>query len=223
MTADTFASPTPRPAPAARDAVGTVGTQTTPRPDQTTVVEVDKPARNAEHPTSKPVDLITAGLRNRYAHEALVHEPFGGEHRIREASELLGRAEQGEGAGDVATLGDLLAVAASHAPAVVRDRVWRTADAFEQAARAPGARSLQGRARAGRRASVCALEHAPRAARGGGAAVVLIPLTALVEAVEAAADWVAGADRAGRSASGGQRNPPGNRVDTESGRVGDLR
>ncbi|MFG2978221.1 hypothetical protein ACGFYY_35175 [Streptomyces sp. NPDC048331] len=79
-------------------------------------------------------------------------------------SELLGRAEQGKGAGDVAALGDLLAVAASHAPAVARDRVQRAADAFEQAARDSGARALQGRARAGRRASACALEHAPRAA-----------------------------------------------------------
>ncbi|MGW7104159.1 hypothetical protein [Streptomyces sp. NPDC054838] len=64
-----------------------------------------------------------------------------------------------------------------------------SADAFEQAARAPGARSLEGRARAGWRASIRALEHAPRAARGGGAAVVLTLLIALVEAVEAAVSW----------------------------------
>ncbi|MGW0395966.1 hypothetical protein ACWDYJ_34930, partial [Streptomyces sp. NPDC003042] len=56
-------------------------------------------------------------------------------------------------------------------------------------ARAPGARSLEGRARAGWRASTRALERAPRAARGGGAAVVLTLLLALVEAVEAAASW----------------------------------
>ncbi|MFB7900633.1 hypothetical protein ACFC1B_30505, partial [Streptomyces xiamenensis] len=60
---------------------------------------------------------------------------------------------------------------------------------FEQAARAPGARSLEGRARAGWRSAARALEHAPRAARGGGAAVVLTLLIALVEAVEAAAAW----------------------------------
>ncbi|MET9840377.1 hypothetical protein ABZZ01_21680 [Streptomyces virginiae] len=82
-------------------------------------------------------------------------------------SELPGRAGQGKGAGDVAALDDLLAVAASHAPAVVRDRVQRAADAFEQAARAPAARSLQGRARAGWRTSACALEHAPLRARPG--------------------------------------------------------
>ncbi|MFJ2595086.1 hypothetical protein [Streptomyces erythrochromogenes] len=71
---------------------------------------------------------------------------------------------------------------------LVKASKW-SADAFEQAARAPGARSLEGRARAGWRASARALEHAPRAARGGGAAVVLTLLIALVEAAEAAADW----------------------------------
>lgn len=111
------------------------------------------------------------------------------EARIREASALLGRAGQADGAGDVAALGDLLAVAAAHSPALVRDRVRAAADAFEQAARAPGARLLEGRARAGWRSAARALEHAPRAGRGGGAAVVLTLLIALVEAVEAAADW----------------------------------
>ncbi|MGW6981824.1 hypothetical protein ACWGE1_20660 [Streptomyces sp. NPDC054932] len=110
-------------------------------------------------------------------------------HRIREASALLGHAGQASCAGDVAALGDLLAVAAAHSPALVRDRVRAAADAFEQAARAPGARALEGRARAGWRSSARALEHAPRVARGGGAAVVLTLLIALVEAVEAAAAW----------------------------------
>ncbi|MER6444101.1 hypothetical protein [Streptomyces venezuelae] len=76
----------------------------------------------------------------------------------------------------------------SHAPALVRDRVRAAADAFEQAARAPGARALEGR-RAGWRSAARALEHAPRAGRGEGAAVVLTLLIALVEAVEAAAAW----------------------------------
>ncbi|WP_158866812.1 hypothetical protein [Streptomyces xanthophaeus] len=71
-----------------------------------------------------------------------------------------------EGAGDVAALGDLLAVAAAHAPALVRDRVQAAADAFEQAARVPGARSLEGRARAGWRASTRVLERPPRRTRG---------------------------------------------------------
>lgn len=54
------------------------------------------------------------------------------EHRIREASELLGRAGQAEGAGDVAALGDLLAVAAEHSPALVRVCVRAVVDAFER-------------------------------------------------------------------------------------------
>ncbi|MGW1641569.1 mobilization protein [Streptomyces lavendulae] len=134
-------------------------------------------------------DLSLPRVRERY--EPLVTDADWAlaEHRIREASMLLGRAGQDEGAGDVAALGDLLAVAAAHAPALVRTRVQAAADAFEQAARAPGARSLEGRARAGWRASTRALERAPRAARGGGAAVVLTLLLALVEAVEAAASW----------------------------------
>ncbi|MER6320174.1 mobilization protein [Streptomyces sp. NPDC001581] len=134
-------------------------------------------------------DLSLPRVRERFTPLVTPADWALAEHRIREASVLLGRAGQDEGAGDVAALGDLLAVAAAHSPALVRERVQAAADAFEQAARAPGARSLEGRARAGWRASMRALERAPRAARGGGAAVVLTLLIALVEAVEAAADW----------------------------------
>lgn len=134
-------------------------------------------------------DLSLPRVRERFTPLVTPADWALAEQRIREASELLGRAGQDEGAGDVAALGDLLVVAAAHAPALVRDRVQAAADAFEQA---PGARSLEGRARAGWRASRRALERAPRAARGGGAAVVLtllLLLLALVEAVEAAASW----------------------------------
>ncbi|MFF4331192.1 mobilization protein [Streptomyces sp. NPDC001591] len=134
-------------------------------------------------------DLSLPRVRERFTPLVTPADWALAEHRIREASDLLGRAGQEEGAGDVAALGDLLAVAAAHAPALVRTRVQAAADAFEQAARAPGARSLEGRARAGWRASARALERAPRAARGGGAGVVLTLLIALVEAVEAAASW----------------------------------
>ncbi|WP_299540678.1 mobilization protein [uncultured Streptomyces sp.] len=118
-----------------------------------------------------PVDWTTAGAR------------------IREAATLLTTAGRLEGAGDVAALGDLLAVAAAHAPGLVRDRLTAAAAAFEQAARAPGARSLEGRARAGWRASARALQQAPRTARAGGAPVVLQLLLAFVEAVEASRRW----------------------------------
>ncbi|MFE5517284.1 hypothetical protein ACFQ9Q_06040 [Streptomyces virginiae] len=133
-------------------------------------------------------DLSLPRVRERFTPHVAPADWALAEHRIRAASALLGRAGQASGAGDVAALGDLLAVAADHSPALVRDRVRAAADAFEQAARAPGARSPEGRARAGWRASTRALEHAPRAGRGG-VAVVLTLLIALVEAVEAAADW----------------------------------
>ncbi|MFF3675853.1 hypothetical protein ACFYYS_17990 [Streptomyces sp. NPDC002120] len=77
-------------------------------------------------------DLSLPRVRERF--EPVV-TPAGwalAEHRIREASALLGRAGQAEGAGDVAALGDLLAVAAVHSPALVRTRVQAAADAFEQ-------------------------------------------------------------------------------------------
>ncbi|MFJ2752666.1 DNA methyltransferase [Streptomyces sp. NPDC087297] len=59
---------------------------------QTTVFEVDKPARNADHPTSKPVDLITAGLRNSCAPDAVVYEPFGGSGSTLIAAHTTGRS-----------------------------------------------------------------------------------------------------------------------------------
>ncbi|MER0443044.1 DNA methyltransferase [Streptomyces sp. Edi4] len=59
---------------------------------QTTVFSVDKPARNAEHPTSKPVELITAGLRNSCAPDAVVYEPFGGSGSTLIAAHTTGRA-----------------------------------------------------------------------------------------------------------------------------------
>lgn len=130
--------------------------------------------RERFHPTIGPADL------------ALAHT------RIREAATLLARAGRAEGAGDVAALGDLLVVAAAMSPTVVRDQIRQiraAAAAFEQASRAPGTRTLHGTARAHFKASARALEHAPRAARGGGAPALLTLLAALVEAVEAATAW----------------------------------
>lgn len=44
----------------------------------TTVFEIDKPPRNAEHPTMKPVKLILAMLANSARPGHLVLDPFGG-------------------------------------------------------------------------------------------------------------------------------------------------
>ncbi|MFJ9891608.1 mobilization protein [Streptomyces sp. NPDC091287] len=127
--------------------------------------------RERFHPTITPADITRA------------------HHRIREAAALLARAGRTQGAGDVAALGDLLAVAAALSPATVRDKVRAAATRFEQASRAPGARTLDGTARTSFQAATRALEHAPRTARGGGAPAVLNLLLALIEAVEAATAW----------------------------------
>lgn len=45
---------------------------------QSTVFEVPKPSRNAQHPTMKPVELILAMLENSLRTGGLVIDPFGG-------------------------------------------------------------------------------------------------------------------------------------------------
>ena len=42
------------------------------------VIRFDKPARNAEHPTMKPVELVQSMLDNSAAEGAVVLDPFGG-------------------------------------------------------------------------------------------------------------------------------------------------
>ncbi|MFJ7087652.1 mobilization protein [Streptomyces griseus] len=134
-------------------------------------------------------DLSLPRIRERF-HPAIAPADLALAHtRIREAAHLLTQAGRAEGAGDVAALGDLLAVAAATSPTPVRDQIRAAAAAFEQASRAPDTRTLHGAARAHFKASAQALEHAPRTARGGGAPAVLTLLIALVEAVEAATAW----------------------------------
>lgn len=45
---------------------------------QTTVLEFDKPNRNGEHPTMKPVDLIEYCINNSCENDGIVLDPFGG-------------------------------------------------------------------------------------------------------------------------------------------------
>lgn len=59
---------------------------------QTTVFEVDKPARNGEHPTMKPVELIVRMLNNSCPPGGLVYEPFGGSGSTLVAAHTTGRA-----------------------------------------------------------------------------------------------------------------------------------
>ncbi|MFF1265990.1 mobilization protein [Streptomyces anulatus] len=154
------------------------------------------PGDRADH-GSRPVwfsgrtlayDLSLPRIRERYEPALTPADITRAHHRIREAAVLLARAGRTEGAGDVAALGDLLTVAAATSPAVVRDKVRAAAAVFEQASRAPGARTLDGTARTRFKAATRALEHAPRTARGGAPAVLNL-LLALVEAIEAATAW----------------------------------
>jgi site-specific DNA-methyltransferase (adenine-specific) len=52
--------------------------QTPPDRKQDTVWEVDRPKRNAEHPTMKPIELITRALKNSSNQREIVLDLFGG-------------------------------------------------------------------------------------------------------------------------------------------------
>ena len=58
---------------------------------QTTVFEVPRPKRSAEHPTMKPVELITLMLMNSTRSNEVVYEPFSGSGSTLMACEVLGR------------------------------------------------------------------------------------------------------------------------------------
>ncbi len=59
---------------------------------QTTVLEFDKPARNGEHPTMKPVALFQALVANSCPKGGAVLDPFGGSGTTLVAAEQAGRA-----------------------------------------------------------------------------------------------------------------------------------
>lgn len=58
---------------------------------QTSVFEVPKPGRSKDHPTMKPVELITRCLSNSCPPGGLVYEPFGGSGSTLIAAHTLGR------------------------------------------------------------------------------------------------------------------------------------
>lgn len=58
---------------------------------QTSVFEIPKPPRSSEHPTMKPVELITRCLENSCPHGGLVYEPFGGSGSTLVAAHMTGR------------------------------------------------------------------------------------------------------------------------------------
>lgn len=57
---------------------------------QSTVLEFDKPNRNADHPTMKPLDLIQAMLKNSMPKGGIVFDPFGGSGSTLLAAHLQG-------------------------------------------------------------------------------------------------------------------------------------
>jgi DNA modification methylase len=59
---------------------------------QTTVLEFDKPARNADHPTMKPVELFAYLMRNSCPKGGRVFDPFGGSGTTLIAAEQEGRS-----------------------------------------------------------------------------------------------------------------------------------
>jgi hypothetical protein len=58
---------------------------------QTTVLEFDKPARNADHPTTKPVDLFAYLIGNSCKKGGVVLDPFAGSGTSLVAAEQTGR------------------------------------------------------------------------------------------------------------------------------------
>ncbi|SMD66057.1 Modification methylase DpnIIB [Bacillus mobilis] len=58
---------------------------------QTTVWEFDKPLRNGEHPTMKPVGIPAKGIQNSSYKGNIVFEPFGGSGSTLIAAEQLNR------------------------------------------------------------------------------------------------------------------------------------
>ena len=58
---------------------------------QTTVLEFDRPARNAEHPTMKPVALFEYQIGNSSRHGEIVLDSFGGSGTTVMACERMGR------------------------------------------------------------------------------------------------------------------------------------
>lgn len=58
---------------------------------QTTVWNFDRPLRNAEHPTMKPISLVAYPIRNSSLSNSIMLDPFGGSGSTLIASEQLNR------------------------------------------------------------------------------------------------------------------------------------
>jgi site-specific DNA-methyltransferase (adenine-specific) len=58
---------------------------------QTSILEVPKPPRNEDHPTMKPVELVTRCLTNSCPPGGIIYEPFGGSGTTLLAAHTTGR------------------------------------------------------------------------------------------------------------------------------------
>jgi DNA modification methylase len=58
---------------------------------QTTIWNFDKPKRNADHPTSKPLDLLSYPIGNSTQANAIVIDTFGGSGSTLMACEAMNR------------------------------------------------------------------------------------------------------------------------------------
>lgn len=58
---------------------------------ETTIWEFEKPSKNADHPTMKPISLISYPMKNSSMKNSLVLDPFGGSGSTLIAAEQLGR------------------------------------------------------------------------------------------------------------------------------------
>ncbi len=61
------------------------------KPSESTIIRCEKPKRSAEHPTMKPVELISKMLRNSTREGDVVLDLFGGSGSTLIACEMLGR------------------------------------------------------------------------------------------------------------------------------------
>lgn len=61
------------------------------RPIEPSVIRVDKPKLSADHPTMKPVELVSSMIRNSSEKDNVVLDPFGGSGSTLVAAEILGR------------------------------------------------------------------------------------------------------------------------------------
>lgn len=73
------------------EAIVLSGTNLKAAPLQSTIIRVEKPKRSADHPTMKPVELVSRLLRNSTREGDLVLDLFGGSGSTLISCEMLGR------------------------------------------------------------------------------------------------------------------------------------